>query len=271
MRGFLVALMIMTPALILPNVRADSSQITVLVALLAAFLVFVEYNSNFPSIVEFRDASPMNRLRFCFAFAAVFILAAICKGKTDPTLLTNALASIGTLVGRAMDFPFSPVRLMVLMLPESAPFDVVRSVRTAAGVSYGLAVTSVLIFVFMVRVLGWPFARNGPFNVWINLPLFDPTAGGDALVRMQRDARINIILGFLLPFIIPAVVKLGADLIAPVTLDNPQTLIWTMTAWAFLPASLVMRGVAMAKVADMIQEKRKRTYASADDAEYQTA
>ena len=29
-----------------------------------------------------------------------------------------------------------------------------------------------------------------------------------------------------------------------------------MAAWAFLPASLLMRGVAMARIADMIRTKR---------------
>ena len=37
------------------------------------------------------------------------------------------------------------------------------------------------MFLFLVRVLGWP-SRNGSFNVWVNLPLFDPTAGGDVLL-----------------------------------------------------------------------------------------
>ena len=68
-RGLFVALLVLLPALVLPGVAADSTQISVLVALLAAFLTFVEYNSNFPSIMEFRDAPPFNRLLFynnCF-------------------------------------------------------------------------------------------------------------------------------------------------------------------------------------------------------------
>ena len=115
-------------------------------------------------------------------------------------------------------------------------------------------------FIVLVRIMGWP-ARKGAFNVWVNLPLFDPTAGGDVLERLQRDARINIALGFLLPFIIPAVVKAASDLIDPMTLDNPQSLIWTVSAWAFLPASMIMRGVAMGRIAEMIEDKRRRTYA----------
>ena len=118
-------------------------------------------------------------------------------------------------------------------------------------------------FLILVRLLNWP-ARQGAFNVWVNLPLFDPTVGGDVIYRLHRDARVNIALGFLLPFIIPAVVKAAADLIDPITLQNPQTLIWTLSAWAFLPASMIMRGLAMSKVADMIEDKRRRAYADAD-------
>lgn len=259
-RGLMVASLIATPALVLPGLGTDSTQITVLVALLAAFLTFVEYNSNFPSIVEFRDAPPFNRLRFVALFCTVLTLAAIFKGQTDPTLLTTALTSIGTIIGNAIDFPYSPVRLVVLMLPADADPSLVSSVRTSAGIAYLVSLIAMTAFVILVRVLGWP-ARNGAFNVWVNLPLFDPTAGGDVLERLQRDARINIALGFLLPFIIPAVVKAAADLIDPITLENPQTIIWTLSAWAFLPASMIMRGIAMGRVAEMIEDKRRRTYA----------
>ena len=265
-RGLLVALLIATPALLLPDIGADSTQIVVLVALLASFLTFVEYNSNFPSLVEFRDAPPFNRLRFLALFFTVFLLTGILKGKTDPTLVTGALSSIGTIIGNAIDFPYSPVRMVVLMLPDSASPEVVGSVRTSAGIAYLVSLVAMAAFLVLVRVMNWP-ARQGAFNVWVNLPLFDPTAGGDVLQRLQRDARINIALGFLLPFVIPAVVKLAADLLDPITLQNPQTLIWTISAWAFPPASMIMRGIAMGKVAEMIHEKRRRAYASAADPE----
>jgi hypothetical protein len=124
-----------------------------------------------------------------------------------------------------------------------------------------------VIFILLVRVAKWP-SRNGAFNVWINLPLFDPTGGGDVLVRLKRDANVNIIFGFLLPFLIPAVVKTATDLVANLSMDDPQTLIWTMSAWAFLPASMIMRGIAMGRVAEMIEEKRRRAYALSDAAQH---
>lgn len=274
MRGLLVALVIAMPALLLPEVASDNSQIVVLVALLAAFLTFVEYNSNAPSIVEFRDAPPFNRLRFVSLFLTVFVLTVIAKGKTEPSDFAAGLASIGTIIGHSIDFPYSPVRLVVLMLPQDVSLEGIHDVRTAAGLSYIISLLGMAVFVLLVRIGGWP-VRNGSFNVWVNLPLFDPTAGGDVLQRLRRDARFNIALGFLLPFIIPAVVKAMSDLVEPITLENPQTLIWTITAWAFLPASMIMRGIAMNRVADLIQQKRQRAYASAaenaENPEFQAA
>ncbi|MEW9918160.1 hypothetical protein AB2B41_00975 [Marimonas sp. MJW-29] len=261
-RGLLVALTIATPALLLPGIAADSSQITVLIALLAGFLTFTEYNSNFPSIVEFRDAPPFNRLRFASLFLTFLMLSAILRGHAEPSSVTDGLTSLGMILGKTLDFPFSPVRLIVLMLPATSDTALVETVRLSAAIAYLLSVISIVTFFVLVRFLSWP-ARRGAFNVWVNLPLFDPTAGGDVLERLQRDARLNIVLGFLLPFIVPAVVKMASGLINPMSLDNPQTIIWTLTAWAFLPASMIMRGIAMARVAEMIEDKRRRTYAEA--------
>ncbi|NOR30045.1 MAG: hypothetical protein GQ539_02980 [Sulfitobacter sp.] len=265
-RGILVALLVTTPALMLPDTVNDANQITMLVALLAYFLTFVEYNSKYPSIVEFRDAPPFNRLRFASLFAIVIVLTLILKNKTDPSAISNALTSIGTIVGNAMDFPFSPVRMIVLMLPENSDFARIESVRVSAGMAYLISLVSMGAFLVLVRVLNWP-TRKGAFNVWVNMPLFDPTAGGDVIHRLRRDARINIVLGFLLPFLIPAVVKAASDLIDPITLQNPQTQIWTVAAWAFLPASMIMRGIAVGKIADMIGEKRRRAYAAEKNSE----
>lgn len=271
MRGMLVALVIAVPALLLPEVATDNSQIVVLVALLAAFLTFVEYNSGAPSIVEFRDAPPFNRLRFFAVFATVFMLTVIAKGKFEPTGLSAGLSAIGTIVGNAMDFPYSPVRLVVLMLPQDLHISEIHDIRTAAGLAYLVSLVTMGLFLLLVRIGGWP-VRNGSFNVWVNLPLFDPTTGGDVVQRLRRDARFNIALGFLLPFIIPAVVKAMSDLVDPITLETPQTLIWTITAWAFLPASMIMRGIAMNRVASLIAQKRRRAYASAaEDEAFQAA
>ena len=218
-RAVLIMVMVATPSMLLLDVTADTKQMVALVALFLGLLTFVEYNSTYPSLVEFRDAPPFNRIRFLMLFATVFFLAIIERGKIMPSGMTEVATSVGTLIGVSMDFPYSPVRLATLMIADGASPQQISCVRTAAGMAYLIA-------------------------------------GSDVVLRLQRDARVNIALGFLLPFLTPAVVMISSSGFEPLALTSSQTLIWTMTAWAFLPASLFMRGIAMGRVAEMIQERR---------------
>lgn len=261
-RAVLVMVLIATPSLMLPHVSNDTTQIVALVALFAAALTFFEYASTYPGLVEFRDAPPFNRLRFLSLFITVILLSTIVRGQTEPTTLTEFIAALGDKLGEVIDVPYSPVRLVVLMLPEDMSTRHLIMVRTTAGIAYMISMLTLILFVVVMRMIGWP-SRIGTFNVWINLPTFDPTTGGDVVDRLQRDARFNIALGFLLPFLIPAAVKLASLAFSPVTLESPQTLIWTMTAWAFLPASLFMRGIAMGRIAGMIEAKRRQNNVTA--------
>ena len=255
-RAFLVIILIATPSLILPGTATEITQIVTLIALFGAGLTFFEYASTYPGLVEFRDAPPFNRIRFGSLFLTVLLLSFLVSGSLEPTALTNTVASLGRTVGEVIDFPYSPVRLVVLMLPAEASVTHVHLVRDAAGLAYLISLFTLAVFLVLQRIRRWPLGR-GSFNVWVNLPTFDPTAGGDVVERLERDARFNIALGFLLPFLTPAVIKSATSLFGAVSLDSPQTLIWTVTAWAFLPASLFMRGIAMGRIAMMITEKRK--------------
>lgn len=248
--------LVATPSILLPGTGPDTQQMAALVALFAGALTFAEYNATYPGLIEFRDAPPFNRVRFMMLFITVFALTIIARGRTEPTTMTEFVSAVGGLIGKSMDFPYSPVRLAVLMMADGAPPEQVWAVRTAAGMAYLTSLISLAIFVILMRIGGWP-QRGQAFNVWINLPTFDPTAGGDVVDRLTRDARINIALGFLLPFVIPAVIKVASPGFEPLRLEAPQILIWTVTAWAFLPASLFMRGIAMGRVSDMIRDKRR--------------
>ncbi|SEM00723.1 hypothetical protein SAMN05443999_11126 [Roseovarius azorensis] len=259
-RAILIALLVATPALLVPSTGADTAQIAIVLSMLAGLMTFIEYYGKYPSIIEFRFAPPFNRVKF-FALAIIVVcLSVIIRGQTLPTGWTQMLTGLGHSLGMAIDFPYSPVRLALLMLPADADRAQVDMVRIAAGISYAVSLAMMLIFVTQVRLLGWP-ARSGAFNVWINLPLFDPTGGRDVLFRLRRDAGLNVVLGALLPFLIPAIIRVVSNLVDPISISHPQTLIWTMTAWAFLPASMLMRGIAMSRIADMIEEKRRRAYA----------
>jgi hypothetical protein len=187
----------------------------------------------------------------------VFVLSVIYRGQSDPSGLTLFVEAVGIYLGRLLDFPYSPVRLILLSLPQGATAEEVGTVRAAAALAMTVSLVALLFFYLILRLFNWP-TRTGAFNVWINLPTFDPTAGGDVVARLMRDARVNLALGFLLPFVMPAVAKASESLFGPVALDAPQTMIWMVAAWAFLPLSLFMRGIAMGRVATMILEMRRR-------------
>ncbi|WP_349252162.1 hypothetical protein [Actibacterium sp. MT2.3-13A] len=266
MRAFLVVLLIATPSLLLSDVPSDATQIVALVALFAAGLTFFEYNAKYPGLVEFRDAPPFNRIRFGSMLVTVFLLTMICLGQYEPTPLTQFVRAVGALVGVIIDFPYSPASLVLLMLPPDASYQDAQLVRMCAGMAYLVSLVSLGVFILLIRVNHWP-SRNGAFNVWVNLPTFDPTAGGDVVDRLARDARFNVALGFILPFVIPAVSKAAAIAFGPVTPNNSQTLIWIISAWALLPSSLFMRGIAIGRIARMIREQRRRA-APAEEAEF---
>lgn len=262
-RAILIALLVATPALLMPSTPPDTAQIVIVLSFIAGFMTFIEYYGEYPSIIEFRFAPPFNRIKF-FSLALILItLSLILRGQSDPTVWTVLITHFAHGLGQAVDFPYSPVRLVVLMMPADADAALIETVRMAAGVAYTVSLGMILVFLTLVRLLGWP-ARSGAFNVWINLPLFDPTGGGDVLHRLRRDAGLNVVLGSLLPFLIPAAMSAASSLVDPISIAHPQTLIWTMTAWAFLPASMLIRGIAMSRIADMIEDKRRRAYAADD-------
>ena len=118
MRSVLVMLVIAAPTVLLGGNAADSGQLVALVALCMGVLTFIEYSALFPSLVEFRDAPPFNRVRFLSLFATVLILSTIVRGQTSPSTLTDFIEALGNKLGGVIDVPYSPVRLVVLMLPE---------------------------------------------------------------------------------------------------------------------------------------------------------
>lgn len=258
-RAVLVAILVVLPSIFLTNATSEGAEIMALVAIFAALFTLVEYSAAAPSIIEFRDAPPYNRLRFGALFLTIVVLSLMVSGETANTNVGRLAHLVAERIGASVDFPYSPVRLVLLMMPAGTDDLTLRLLRTAAGLAYVISLLAIVAFVILLRLQRWP-NRRGVFNVWVNLPTFDPTAGGDVVARLNRDSQVNIILGFLLPFLIPAVVKVMSLFAMPLTLDDPQTMIWMVTAWAFLPASMLMRGVALSRIAFMIQRQRKQAY-----------
>ncbi len=261
-------MLVAMPAVLSPERQADTAELALLFALLAGLLVFIEYVSDYPSLLDFRNAPPFNRLRFAGPFVTMWMLVLLNYGETHPTLASELLRVAGLNIGATLDFPFSPVRLLALAQPDDVTLQEHARLLGHAGVASVMALLSLIVFVVLVRVLDWP-VRQGAFNFWVNLPLFDPTTGGDIIARLKRDSQINLAIGALLPFLIPAILETLVSMGFGPDLGNPQPLIWTVCIWAFVPTGLIMRGVALARIADLIAEKRRRAYAEAEENELQ--
>lgn len=256
LRALFVILLIATPSLLLPGMSQDTTQIVTLVALCAAGFTIIEYGSSYPSLTEFRFAPPFNRLRFITLFVTVFNLALVMRGAALDNTLSRVLRMIGTLSAHVMDHPASPVSLMGdAMQPATGTVDPDTMVA-AVGLSFLGALVMLVLFAVTLRLHRWP-RQNGSFNVWINLPLFDPTSARDVVGRLNRDAAVNLVLGLSLPVLIPLIARLSGDAMAAGGGLGAQQLVWLLTLWAFLPVSLLMRGIAMRRVAMMILNKRR--------------
>lgn len=265
-RALLIVVMVMAPSLLLPETSSQITDTIVLIAIFGAIFVIVEYAAVYPGLIEFRDAPPFNRVRFGMLLFMVILIAMACRGIDTPSTLTRLVQAVGLLLGQSMDFALSPVRLILWLLPDGTTVAQAYLVRIAAGLAYLVALVGLTVFAIMIRLNNWP-SPTGSFNVWVNLPTFDPTAGADVVKRLNRDGAINIALGLALPYLTPPFAFFIAKSYHISMLESDLLLVWTMSIWAFLPASLFLRGIAMRRLALMISKKRRRynTETNAED------
>ncbi|MBL4627840.1 MAG: hypothetical protein JKY00_07355 [Roseicyclus sp.] len=262
-RAILIVVVILTPSLLIPGTSSEDAQMVTLVALAFALVTAFEYGAKFPGLIEFRDAPPFNRIRVIALFLTLFGLSVISSIDQNGSTLAVIITALGFLVGRVLDFPYSPLQLVLEQLPTDVNPLIAAQIQAMSGLAVLVTLVSLFLFSALIRLEHWP-NRGTAFNVWINLPTFDPTAGGDVVKRLVRDGRVNIIFGVCAPFVIPVVAVMGANQLQVPVLGSPQTMVWAVTIWMFLPLSLVMRGQAMLRIARMIRARRARLVASID-------
>lgn len=255
LRGFLVAILVLLPAMLLPGISQDLAQAVTLIALISAAVVMAEYAAAYPGLIEFRDAKPYNRLRFMMLVVVVLALTLLQREVANGH--NGTLSMFALWLAGIFDFGFSPIKLLVLSLPQGLPVEHLLNVMASAALAFVLCLMGLGAFLVAMTLGFWP-SKGSSFNVWINLPNFDPTKGVDVVQRLERDAQINVLLGVILQFSLPVILHLSSLLVQPLTFETGLTMVWGVTFWAFIPISLVMRGVAMYRVAQLIRAQRRR-------------
>lgn len=255
-RALLVMIIIAAPAFLLPGVSQSAVEISLIIGMIAAAFTLFEYASSHPGLIDFRFAPPYNRIRY-FTFATlVLLLIFFCRALTDMDAFSPDVLRLADRAADLLNVPLSPVNIAVDMLGSDGD-EVFRSqIERAAALSYLVAFASLAFFALVLGLFKWPVSRHN-FNLWVNLPTFEPSSGRDVERRLRRDGVINLLLGIGLPYLIPALVSRSGGWFDPSVLQNFQPLIWGCVIWAFLPASLMIRGAALLKVSVLVKRSRR--------------
>ncbi len=256
-RAVSVGVLFALPIFIVPGLAADKGLVVSIVALSMMVWTFMEYASEYPSLIEFRDAPPFNRIRYLTLLVMVYCLSMIQSHLAVENNPASFIHNVGAIIGYSIDQPGSPVRLMMMQFPVLAGDVPYAAFLASTGIAYFTSLVALVVFMVIFFMRRWP-TKKGPFNVWINLPTFDPTSTDDVVARLSRDARINIVLGFVLPFLIPSVIGVLFRFVGASPFGDPYLMIWVIAGWAFLPSVMIMRGIALSRVAHLATKAQKR-------------
>jgi hypothetical protein len=254
-RAVFVLFVFMLPAVMLPDIAQSALEMSLIVGGLVAAFVLIEYGASQPALLDFRFAPPYNRARFVtFAtilVALVFLVrATVAGGDYAPGYLATAdrLAAL-------MDFPYSPVSLVpALTVGETDP-ALALLIRRAAALSLSIGLVALVFFGLLLWVFKWPQGRER-FNLWKNLPTFEPTQGRSVERRLMWRGRLYIIVGLTLPFTLAVLASRAVGLVDAEALANTRNLVWGVAIWAFMPVSFVIRGLALSKIGWLVRRAR---------------
>lgn len=259
LRAAIVMLAVSLPSLLLPGTSREGAELVVLVALVLGLFTAVEYGATYPALIEFRDAPPFNRLRVLALIAMLLALSLVARGDSGSSLMI-LLHAIGLLFGHALEFPASPMSALIAHLSHAGEPVSQSQIKIMAGLALCIALVVMVCFSVTLRSGRWPQTGQA-FNVWINLPTFDPTTGRDVVGRLVRDARVNLIFAFTIIFILPMLGLMMSGHLGLDSVTSAHALVWGITLWMFLPLSLGMRALAMLRIAGMIRDRRARLVA----------
>ncbi len=254
-RAFLVVIVVAAPAFLLPNVSVASQEISLIVGGIAASFTLFEYASTHPGLIDFRFAPPYNRVRFMAFATQVISLVFLCRATEGDDAFAADVLNLADQAVAMMQFPLSPVNIAAEMIAAGEDEFFITLIKRAAALSFIITFLSLAFFAVLLWLFRWPVGRRD-FNLWINLPTFEPGYGRDVERRLYRDGMINVFVGLAFLYLLPVLISRASGWFDPSVLINYQPLVWGATFWAFVAGSLVIRGAAILKVSWLVKRTR---------------
>lgn len=251
-RALLVVTVVAIPSLLLPSASQGAVEFSLIIGSIIGFFTIFEYGSTNPGFVDFRFAPPYNRFR-AFTIASQIIFVTLLSRSVELDLHDAAVLDWAQATGYYLDFKYSPVSEAINVVLSNASFSSTTAILLvyAISMSFAIGVGGTLAFAIVLWVFKWPQDRDG-FNLWANMPTFQPSEGSSVIKRLRRDSYVNIILAVVLIYALPYIPMYGFDWLTVDIFENNQALVWATTLWVFIPTSLLARAAAMLKIARVI-------------------
>jgi hypothetical protein len=252
-RALWVVVVAAIPSLLLPSASQGAVEFALIIGAIIGMFTFFEYGSTTPGFVDFRYAPPYNRFRAFTIAMQVVTITLVCRA-VELGLSDSVLVDWAQQGAQMLDFKYSPVSMAIDSILSDSRFSdttailLVYSITTSFVVGVGMT----LLFSLILWVFGWPRDREN-FNLWANLPTFQPSDGTSIHKRLRRDAYFNIILGVALIYALPFIPTYGFDWLTVDIFENNQAMVWAATLWVFIATSLIARASAMLKIARILK------------------
>lgn len=255
-RAVIVLLVVAAPAFLLPDVSLASQEISLIIGGIAGAFTLFEYASSHPGLIDFRYAPPYNRARFAALATQILALVFLCRATEGADPFSADVLGYADQAVALMTFPLSPVNMSASMIAVGEEPGFVALIQRTAAISFFITFLSLCAFAVLLWLFRWPVGRRD-FNLWVNLPTFEPGYGRDVERRLRRDGTINVLGGLAFLYLLPVIISRASGWFDPSVLLNYQPLVWGATFWSFVAGTLVIRGASILKVAWLVGRTRR--------------
>ncbi len=245
-RAVCVAILVMLPAILLPQVTQSVVEYTRIFATIMAIFVLYEYGFPTSTIIEFRFAAPYNRIKYLLLFALVVAPSLMVSAALNGQEFNGILSVIATKGFALLDFPFSPVLIVADTFSEN---DTALGAVLARAIALNLVLVFACTLAFCVAVFSnlWRFGGGG-FNMWLNMPTYKSYEKNSLQERLSNSAFASVLIACLIPLFGPTLADVAMTFFTFDGKITPIVMVWSIAVWTFLPAMFLMRAAALVKI-----------------------